>query len=881
MVLKLKKKFVMLLSFMMMLTLCTVIVSAETTVDVKQVNADANFSRIEFSTNTDGSVTEGVTILANDPYSFSFTPQTTGTYAVWYMRPQSFQVDGGSNAISLTVAPQEGEAVYDVPAYTALYHSQMAGVDPVLERINGAANAVPRSMELTAGETYTVTITPTADLTLYAMDFRCLDLPVNGATALSPADFINTNLSDNVPIVRIPASFEGAADISPDYTLVGNYAYEGLTRKDTKYRSIHPGTNSWMEYNINVETPGLYDVTTYTGTYGFSDTPTKRIENHLYLDGVYLTTISKEVTPDAQKFYGTSQQFYLSEGSHTLRISTIGSEYGAYIGAIQLTPRESADNMVTVDVSDTSSPVIINDAFLIGSDGATNTNNTWNLDNGSSVTLSFSVDETKTLELSARKITAPENALIEYVIDEEPAVEVSLVEYGNIFSEKEVSAGAHTLKITSRTDGIQINSLSFRDKLPQSADVTDILPVGDTQIDLFSYSSGFGDINLSNEGQSLSFGNGSEITYRFRIQEEGLYTVYMNALAPQRGFDIYIDDEEEPCTSYMFAFIDSNGTNSEGKRLYDNPHVAYTNVQDKELIMYGISLAEGEHSFTLKFKNGYMSPNNTTEPVEITDADNFMSVVNRLWISRIDPEVGTKDGVILRAWEVTADGPQSSGWSYVNQYGQGGELVIDEKSYRSTVFMNGTAYTYTLHAANDGYYDFSVYFRDKTAESENPYFTLQIDGGETINVPVAFTGGSGTLKATQEKIYLTAGKHTFRIVGASETLPGVNRIYAIGLAKSGINTVVIDETAKTAAVDAYFDAPQTGIAVVALYGSDNELVGIYQTSLSNTDSISAEVAFDKTPAVVKVFAWNNLETVKPLTKNIVVADTDSDNWIIQ
>ena len=87
-----KKKFAMLLSLIMVLATCAVQVSAESTVSVKQVDADTNFSRIEFTTTTDGEPASGVTVLAGEEYSFTFTPQKTGSYSAWFLRPQSFKV---------------------------------------------------------------------------------------------------------------------------------------------------------------------------------------------------------------------------------------------------------------------------------------------------------------------------------------------------------------------------------------------------------------------------------------------------------------------------------------------------------------------------------------------------------------------------------------------------------------------------------------------------------------------------------------------------------------------------------------------------------------------------------------------------------------------
>lgn len=879
MVHQVKKKFAIVLSLIMIMATCAVQVSAETTVDVKQVNPDTNFSRIEFTTTADGEITSGVTISAGVEYSFTFTPQKTGTYAAWYMRPQAFQVNGGSNTIKFTVEDANG-VVYNVPKYTALYHSQMTGTDPVLERINGTAGASPRNFELTAGVEYTVKITPSADLApLYSVDFRCLNLPINGKTAISPADITNTSISGNDMLVRIPASFEGSTTIDPDYTLVGNYASTELARRDTQYRSMHPGTN-WMDYTLEVETPGVYTITTYTGTYGFSGT--RIINNYFSLDSVLVASFSREVTPTGQRFTETTSQFYLGGGTHTLRISTAGSTQGAYIGAIKFTPQDNSDNMAVADISDTSTPVLITDAFLAASSGAVNANKYWTINTGDSVTFKFTNSIEKTVELFAKKIDVPEGAAIEYTLDSEAPVEISLVNHGMIFADKTISAGEHTLTITAKSDGIKIAILAFREKLAQNSAITDIASVGDTAVDLFSYTSCFGDIGTANEGNSLAFANGSEITYAINIQKDGIYTVYMNALSPQRGFDIYVDDGETALTSFMFNFIDSNGKNGNGQAIYDNTSVSYNNVQDKELIMYGVQLDKGEHTFTLKFKNGYKSINNTSVPVVITDDENFMSIVNKLWVTRINPEVGNTNEVILRAWEVTAGAPKNSGWSYVNQYGQGGEQIIDGKSCRGTVFMSNLEYTYTFNAASDGYYDFSSYIKDHAASETvpNAFYTLSVDGGEKINVPVAFSGGSGFLKSTAEKIYLTAGSHTFKLVAESASMPGVNRIYSVSLAKSGINSVVIDETLSTATVDAYFDASYTGAAMVALYSSANELVGVYQGSIIDENLVTASVDYTNAPVTAKVFIWGDTVNVVPLAKNVEI-DSASENWIVQ
>lgn len=877
MVLHVKKKFAMLLSLIMVLATCSVQVSAESTVSVKQVDADTNFSRIEFTTTTDGEPASGVTVLAGEEYSFTFTPQKTGSYSAWFLRPQSFQVSDSSNTIAFSVEDSDG-VIYDVPSYKALYHSQMKDVNPVLERINGAAGASPRNFDLTASVEYTVKITPSADLApLYSVDFRCLDLPINDKTAISPADITNTGITDNAAIVRIPASFEGATAIDPEYTLVGNYAAVELARKDSQYRSMHPGT-SWVEYTLDVETPGVYAITTYTGTYGFSGT--KIIQNHFSLDGVLITSFSKEVEPAGQKFFETTSQFYLSGGRHTLKISTAGSQQGAYIGAIKFDLQTEANNMSVLDVSDTSAPVFATEPFFAGSAGAINADKYWTINNGESISLKFKSDTVKTLELYAKKIEVPEGASIEYVLDAEAPVETPLMKYGTIFEDKEITDGEHTLTITSKTDGVKISTLSFREKLTQNPAITDIASEGDTAIDLFSYTSSSGDVCAANEGTSLGFGAGSEIKYTINIQKDGLYTVYMNSLTPQCGFDIYVDDGSEPLTGFMHKYIESNGTNSDKVPLYDNTNVSYNRVIDRQLIMYGVQLNKGEHNFTLKFNNGYKSTSSTTPPVEITDDENFMSIVNQLWVSRMDPEVGSTNEVIIRAWDATADGPKNSGWSYINQFGQGGEQIIDGKSCRSTVFMNGLAYTYTFIAESDGYYDFSAYIKDHAASETvpNAFYTLSVDGGEAVNVPVPFSGGSSFLKTTTEKIYLTAGSHTFKIVAESANIPGVNRLYSISLAKSGVNSVVVDKTSNTAAVDAYFDAPYTGTAMVALYNDAKELVGIYQSTVSNADLITANIAYTGVPTMAKVFIWGDLTNVKPLVKNIEIASTD-ENWI--
>ena len=486
------------------------------------------------------------------------------------------------------------------------------------------------------------------------------------------------------------------------------------------------------------------------------------------------------------------------------------------------------------------------------------------------------------MELYAKKIEVPEGASIEYVLDAEAPVETRLMKYGTIFEDMEITEGEHTLTITSKTDGVKISTLSFREKLTQNPAITDIASKGDTAIDLFSYTSSSGDVCAANEGKSLGFGAGSEIKYTINIQKDGLYTVYMNSLTPQRGFDIYVDDGLEPLTGYMHKYIESNGTNSNKEPLYDNTNVSYNRVIDRQLIMYGVQLNTGEHTFTLKFNNGYKSTSATTPPVEITDDENFMSIVNQLWVSRMDPEVGSTNEVIIRAWDATADGPKNSGWSYINQFGQGGEQIIDGKSCRSTVFMDGLAYTYTFIAESDGYYDFSAYIKDHAASETvpNAFYTLSVDGGEAVNVPVPFSGGSSFLKTTTEKIYLTAGSHTFKIVAEKANIPGVNRLYSISLAKSGVNSVVVDETSNIVAVDAYFDAPYTGTAMVALYNDAKELVGIYQGTASNADSITANIAYTGVPTMAKVFIWGDLTNVKPLVKNIEIASTD-ENWIVK
>jgi len=183
--------------------------------------------------------------------------------------------------------------------------------------------------------------------------------------------------------------------------------------------------------------------------------------------------------------------------------------------------------------------------------------------------------------------------------------------------------------------------------------------------------------------------------------------------------------------------------------------------------------------------------------------------------------------------------------------------------------------SYTLYVEKAGVYQIQVDAGTfASSYTDNEIMEISVDG--TVEKAKYTRTDMGVERLTGPTVYLTEGTHTLVLNNPDGGKAGfyLHQILFTPVAGAGAEI-----NGSRATVSAYLDGSYTGVAMIAMYSADNELVALTKADLKNENYISAEVTLSGTPVAAKVFVWDNFTTVAPLTENLIVTN-ESVNWKI-
>lgn len=415
--------------------------------------------------------------------------------------------------------------------------------------------------------------------------------------------------------------------------------------------------------------------------------------------------------------------------------------------------------------------------------------------------------------------------------------------------------------------GAYIKSLLFDQ---QASDPEPTKISGDTMTDsyipLISMTSSEGTPTRDAVSGTYSLKNGDSMTYTVNVEEKGTYAVYVDAQIPQKGVQVFVDNEDK--TSAMYLTIEENC-------------VKDGNTRQTRKLSFPVDLDEGTHTIKLSFKNGLKYDSTaTTKVVEITDDDNYSSLLYSLWMRRTDLTASVDEEMFLRSWDFSSvsyvneeTDEVNGGWCFPHQHKQGGPFTVGSfTDCRSVVFIDGRYVTYKVNIPESGRYSFSTFI--KGATDVNTY-TMTVNG-KTYSCVVA-ASSDVPMKSIFDPVFLAAGTYDVTFTAPSYgDIKGTLRLYGISVGNQAEDFVAVGED--SAYVSVSFDKGYTGEVVTAFYSASNQLVGLKTESVSNAESYSAEVALSDTPTKAKVFVWGDLTNVAPLRSAVELASGDA-TWI--
>lgn len=339
---KTSKVIAMLLSLTMILSVCGMMtVFAEGEYAVKY--GANNVIRIENSADNLG-------FEAGVARTFEFNVPADGEYFVILGKAKNAEgkYDIG---INLSLSLTQGEETPQVLDYTFNKGMRQDFQAPV-ERVG---NNVPMNVTLTAGAC-TLSLTAETETNIYYIELRDTRLQITEEKqTISSFDFKEASL--NGSHVNEQVAY-GTGIMYPDgYTLVGNYldaAFDqSTTDSNRRVRYIHILNACFAEYDIDVQTAGYYQISTfmnlYTTAYPKTSTLTVQVDGNAVSDLSYIKE-SKE-TPS---LLIPSRAIYLTAGRHTLRFANNSSTgaYVYYITAEQVDPNKAVkvdDNFTRIE----------------------------------------------------------------------------------------------------------------------------------------------------------------------------------------------------------------------------------------------------------------------------------------------------------------------------------------------------------------------------------------------------------------------------------------------------------------------------------------------------------------------------------------------------
>ena len=662
------------------------------------------------------------------------------------------------------------------------------------------------------------------------IDVMCVDLPVNGKTsipshyAVNVSDMDDGHLNNTDQAKNMP---------TPGYALIGDFNSELLSsRRETFPISLQLDNGKWIEYSLDVKTPGLYSVKIVANTYP-SGGPVKDSEEikeineqlKYSVNGTLIGTVPYS-NNTADDLIFTMPSVYLGAGNQTIRFDHPATPKiaGFYFKEILIDP-STESNIIDA----TTLPAEFNGTSISSITGSTS-GRMINLNAGESVTFKFKSGAFDSADLKMIESAVPQNASVTYVMDEEAPQTVTINQLGKIFEAKDIAEGPHTITITSNTAGVGIARLLLCEHSDDIAQGTTIdVPARSIRtaigLDYGVILGGTAVVDPDNGVYTIT-GPG-EYQFKLNIADGGYYTMYANAMMYQNSFTISIDGNDVTTKMYQDTSNPNNIRDSLPVKLKRLSNPIYLNA--------------GEHEFIINVLDG-----------------NFAEIHN-MELQRTDGPISTDitNETIIPAWNHSSWRNLSNGWYFPHQDGQGGKLTVGIYSDLRNIVVEGSAeYTFDVTVEESGYYNYGLYY---TNPENQTVFHYVIDD---VTYELSGTSGSTTKLSSTEAIYLEKGKHTVTISKKSSA-GGTVRVFALTFAKSTGNVITLDTAASKATFEVDFGKTVTGTVITALY-QDNQLVGVVTTSINEKQNVVVGVPYNSSPDTAKVMVWGNLINIKPI-----------------
>ena len=416
---------------------------------------------------------------------------------------------------------------------------------------------------------------------------------------------------------------------------------------------------------------------------------------------------------------------------------------------------------------------------------------------------------------------------------EDEAMEVSL------------SAGVQTLTFASSVGGTYLHHLTVEKSAESLSDKVVTVDNNLTRIEA--------------DASDYSITAGACRGFDFSVPVDGNYNFYGHIAGDEMEINVFIKnlDTQEMTTVYDGTLSIINPPRLRRLGMGKTPSVALTaNTNYRMYIVPGVDI-----------EVPFVDVMNVTLPIsgKIAISPQYYSATNitdgqincRDQKNQVTPENGyTLVGNFLSE-ELTAQSGFNTGYALTPH-------ISNEKNF-----------TYTLNVTKAGVYQIKVdagAYASSNAYTDSEVLEFIVDG-VTATANYTKTDG-GVERLTGPSVYLTEGTHTLKLNNPKDGKAGfyLHQILFTPVAGAGAEI-----NGSRATVSAYLDGSYTGVAMIAMYSVDNELVALTKADLKNENYISAEVTLSGTPVAAKVFVWDNFTTVAPLTENLIVTN-ESVNW---
>ena len=814
-----KKLLSALLSVLVIITSCSAIISFAEGETAENLISET-FLRVH--------LTEGnQSFEAGAPRTISFTVPESGNYAVFLNK-----TDTNSTPFA-AVFTQSGELAGTEENYSVSVGAtdeNAASYKYNYIRIGAASGKRSASVYLYKGLCdLTLTAANAANVTYF--DLRGTDIEIDGSKqGINPCDY--ADYASIVAANHVNGEIKSGRTFSEGYTYFNNYPDAVNTRQ------IHVNAGQTVSYTLNVTKSQNYKMKVLAQAYNWSSVAggTKDFYFTAILDGNLLYTSPKETLEIQQNNTFGEEKWNdlgvvnLTEGEHTLQIKPpAGSLY-----------------IYDIFIDGTEDPIIVNAETLpksiLSNDFATQTatieNGIITVNNGESVSVAFKVTGTDAIDLYMSHLNVTGSADLTYQLDENEPQDVTISGPDKLFENETLSAGVHTLTLTSKTDGFQFKSLDLAaySETTLGENTGEIVQVQTgailTAVPLKSGKfEGWSAVEPKTGYYALSAGGSYSLT--FNISEEGYYTLYTNATMPQTAFNVFADGEDVTNVMYQDTTVAHNVQMSQ-------------NLMNKKLTEGLVHFMPGEHTFKIA-ANDYLS----FKSFELRRSDAVLK--NDITYETVIP-----------AWDFNSSASINTGWYFPTQYWQKNSENIQfyargiYSDMRNVIAHDNGKYTYLVNAEEAGYYDFAAYFTNSnnTAEIE---FT--VDGVYPYYVVGTPDNSVAEAKST-EPMFLTEGLHEIQIYRNKRTYKdGTVRLYAISFTKNSQDNMIID--AQSTTVNASFDETVSGTAFAAIY-KDGKLTGLADKAVANMKNVTIEVSHMQEPDSAKVFVWDSVTGMKPV-----------------